>query len=104
MKKVPLHLRVTEELRSQLEAAAEVTGTTPNIVAAILLSQALNHGKSNTSEQHIREATQPYVAPSAAGLLEALAKPEDVAELLAAAGAQEAANVAAIVAFVNEEK
>lgn len=99
MKKVPLHLRVTEKLRSQLESAAEVAGTTPNTVAVILLSQALDQGKSNAGGQHIEEATRLSVAE----LLEALAKPEDLAELLTELDAQEAANVAAIVAAVNEE-
>ena len=100
MKKVPLHLRITEELRSQLEAAAEVAGTTPNTVAAILLSQALNHGKGNADGQHMEEATRLNVA----GLVEALAEPEDLTELMEALEEQDAANVAAILAVVNEEK
>lgn len=91
MKKTPLVLRITDNLRAQLSAAAELAGTTPNTVAVILLAQALDHGKSNTSEQHIRGTTQPEVVPSAT-------------ELVAALEAQDAANVAEIMAFMDEEK
>jgi hypothetical protein len=89
-----LTLRITTDLQDRLTAAAEAAGVTPNTVAVILLSQALNLDIQETDKQQIRQpmGQATRVAPE---LLEG----NDISDILAT---QDDANVSDILAALEE--